>query len=179
MKKNYYEILEVDKNASYEIIRKAYNTLAKKYHPDLQPDEKKNIAEEEIKLINEAYDIIGKEESRKQYDLTLRNNYVSIDDYNKICLENENLKNIIRNMRNNSLSPDNNIYNTKKVIHSPKIYTQKDYNQPNYNDNDYYLENKFINSIKSIIAFILTVIVLFILWNIPFIQNIIKSLFYI
>ena len=34
--KNYYEILEVDKNASEEVIEKAYKTLAKKYHPDLQ-----------------------------------------------------------------------------------------------------------------------------------------------
>ena len=34
MDKNYYEILEVDKHASEEIIKKAYNTLAKKYHPD-------------------------------------------------------------------------------------------------------------------------------------------------
>lgn len=40
MEKNYYEILEVDKNASPEIIKKAYSTLAKKYHPDLQPEEK-------------------------------------------------------------------------------------------------------------------------------------------
>ena len=39
--KKYYEILEVDKNASQEVIEKAYKTLAKKYHPDLQQGSKK------------------------------------------------------------------------------------------------------------------------------------------
>ncbi len=42
MEQNYYEILEVNKNASPEIIEKAYKTLVKKYHPDLQQDENKN-----------------------------------------------------------------------------------------------------------------------------------------
>ena len=41
MKKNYYDILEVNKNASPEIIEKAYKTLVKKYHPDLQKNEEK------------------------------------------------------------------------------------------------------------------------------------------
>ena len=49
--KNYYEILEVDRNASKEIIEKAYKTLAKKYHPDVQEQNQKKIAEEKMKLI--------------------------------------------------------------------------------------------------------------------------------
>ena len=58
MEQNYYEILEVNKNASPEIIEKAYKTLVKKYHPDLQQDENKNKYEEKIKKINEAKRII-------------------------------------------------------------------------------------------------------------------------
>ena len=42
MEKNYYDILEVNKNASQEIIEKAYKTLVKKYHPDLQDNNLKN-----------------------------------------------------------------------------------------------------------------------------------------
>ena len=53
MEENYYEILEVNKNASPEIIEKAYKTLVKKYHPDLQEDNLKNIYEEKIKKIND------------------------------------------------------------------------------------------------------------------------------
>ena len=52
MEENYYEILEVNKNASPEIIEKAYKTLAKKYHPDLKKNEEKNKYEEKIKKIN-------------------------------------------------------------------------------------------------------------------------------
>ena len=54
MNKNYYDILQVNQNASPEIIEKAYKTLAKKYHPDLQPEENKKQAEEILKDINEA-----------------------------------------------------------------------------------------------------------------------------
>ena len=51
MEQNYYEILEVNKNASPEIIEKAYKTLVKKYHPDLQKDEDKNKNIPQIKTL--------------------------------------------------------------------------------------------------------------------------------
>jgi len=49
LEKNYYDILEVNKNASPEIIEKAYKTLVKKYHPDLQDNNLKAEYEEKIK----------------------------------------------------------------------------------------------------------------------------------
>lgn len=66
-----YEILEVSENASNEVIEKAYKVLAKKYHPDLQLPENKAKAEEKMKKINEAYEILIDETKRKQYDETL------------------------------------------------------------------------------------------------------------
>ena len=93
MEQNYYDILEVSKNASPEIIEKAYKTLVKKYHPDLQKSEDKNKYEEKIKKINEAYDILSDSEKRKNYDLNLKNTEVSINDYNILYQENINLKN--------------------------------------------------------------------------------------
>lgn len=68
---NYYEILEVSKNASKEVIEKAYRVLAKKYHPDLQKEENKAKAEQKMKLINEAYEILSDETRKKQYDIKL------------------------------------------------------------------------------------------------------------
>lgn len=71
MENNYYDILQVNKNASQEIIEKAYKVLVKKYHPDLQEDGLKHDYEEKLKLINEAYEVLSDEEKRKQYDLEL------------------------------------------------------------------------------------------------------------
>ena len=72
--KNYYEILEVSKNASKEIIEKAYKVLAKKYHPDLQQESERKKAEEKMKIINEAYEILSDDEKRKNYDIELEMN---------------------------------------------------------------------------------------------------------
>lgn len=69
---NLYEILEVSEKASKEVIDKAYHVLAKKYHPDLQKGEEKQNAEEKMKQINEAYEILGNEEKRKEYDSNLK-----------------------------------------------------------------------------------------------------------
>ena len=66
--KTLYEILEVSETASKEIIEKAYKTLAKKYHPDLQETADKEKAEEMMKKINEAYDTLNDEVKRKKYD---------------------------------------------------------------------------------------------------------------
>ncbi len=67
----FYEVLEVSENASEEIIEKAYKVLAKKYHPDLQKDSQKKNAEEKMKIINEAYEVLGDSEKRKAYDARL------------------------------------------------------------------------------------------------------------
>lgn len=69
--KNYYEILEVNKKASKEVIEKAYKVLVKKYHPDLYTGQKKNYAEEKIKEINEAYSVLTDEFMKEQYDSEL------------------------------------------------------------------------------------------------------------
>ena len=63
-----YDILEVSRKASKEVIEKAYKTLAKKYHPDLQTPENKEYAEKRMKEINEAYDVLSDEQKRKEYD---------------------------------------------------------------------------------------------------------------
>lgn len=64
---DYYKTLGVEKSASADAIKKAYRKLAKKYHPDLHPDDEK--AQDQFKKINEAYEVLGDEEKRKKYDL--------------------------------------------------------------------------------------------------------------
>lgn len=66
MPADYYETLGVPKTASADEIRKAYKKLARKYHPDVKPGDKE--AEKKFKELQEAYDVIGDEATRKQYD---------------------------------------------------------------------------------------------------------------
>ena len=68
---DYYKILEVNQSASPETIEKVYKILVKKYHPDLQSDENKIKAEEKIKKINEAYDVLSDPLKREAYNNTL------------------------------------------------------------------------------------------------------------
>lgn len=64
--KDYYKVLGVEKNAAQDHIKKSYRKLAKKYHPDANPGNKR--AEEKFKEINEAYEVLGDPEKRKKYD---------------------------------------------------------------------------------------------------------------
>ena len=68
MKKDYYEILGVPKNADLQAIKKAYRSLALTYHPDRVPAEKKKESEEKFKEISEAYGVLSEAEKRIMYD---------------------------------------------------------------------------------------------------------------
>lgn len=65
-KRDYYEVLGVDKNADDAAIKKAFRQLAKKYHPDMNPGDKE--AEQKFKEVQEAYAVLSDSEKRRQYD---------------------------------------------------------------------------------------------------------------
>ena len=66
-KKDYYEILGVSKTATDDELKKAFRKMAKKYHPDANPDNKKE-AEAKFKEVNEAYEVLSDPQKRKMYD---------------------------------------------------------------------------------------------------------------
>lgn len=91
-----YDILEVSKKASKEVIDKAYKTLAKKHHPDLQSAENRAYAEEMMKKINEAYDILSDEEKRSAYDRKLEEQEEQAIHYENMNYSNQNQNNSYR-----------------------------------------------------------------------------------
>lgn len=94
----YYEILEVSRMASKEVITKAYKVLVRKYHPDLEQDEgKKEEAKEKMVRINEAYETLSDDEKRKKYDDTI----AILEEKERIAKEKERQQSKTQNVNNN------------------------------------------------------------------------------
>lgn len=144
--KNYYDELEVSRNASKEVIEKVYKVLAKKYHPDITKEENKVQAEEKFKAISEAYEILSDEEKRKKYDFELENSNptVSYEDYVRIVKERDELNYALNNLKasiynNNSINYNNVNYtsNTEYNTKYNETHTSNNYNTQTYNRNEY------------------------------------------
>lgn len=199
MNKNYYEILQINQNASPEIIDKAYKTLAKKYHPDLQEAINKKESEEILKEINEAYEILSNPDKKALYDQNIKNKYISQEDYDEMYQENQNLKKAINNMQNSNYNNTNSkaYYNQKtnqeyeKMKKAQELQYQKQQlayqqqleqaRQKAYHDayiqdlknRGYRIKYKksLKDYIKGIVTIIIILIILFGIYQIPFIKK--------
>ena len=197
MEKNYYEILEVDKKASPELIKKSYNILAKKYNPDLHETSQKQTAEEKFKLINEAYEILSNEEKRKQYDFELYQEEIANNKFtDELLNENISLKNELRNLKQNSDSISQNYIKPNMQIDTEYSYNEQiKYQQELQKAREKAYYDAYIQDLKnrgykikykktpkdylnSFISLICTFIILFLLWQIPFIKNIFFNMYY-
>ena len=139
MEKNYYDILQINKNAAPEIVEKAYKTLVRMYHPDLQEGANKQEYEEKLKLINEAYETLSNEQKRKQYDLEL-------EQIEQMKRQQENVENSYSNF-DNSYNPNvsnnqyqnpnnyNNNYDINEKVEQARIQNEKQriYEEEEYN----------------------------------------------
>ena len=187
--KNYYEILEVDRKASKEIIEKAYKTLAKKYHPDVQEQNQKVKAEEKMKLINEAYSVLSNEEQRYEYDQQLEENTISAEKYQELVNENIELKRKIQNNTTNKIQNQNqpNI-NYSQVYNNSQTYNQQEYNTKinqavnqayhdayirDMKDRGYKIKYKkdFNYYVRNFVALVLTITIFLVIVQIPFIKK--------
>jgi curved DNA-binding protein len=80
--RDYYEILGVARAAKEEEIKKVYRKLARKYHPDLNPNNKQ--AEEKFKEVQEAYEVLSDPEKRQKYDQLGANWKNGADQYRRL-----------------------------------------------------------------------------------------------
>ena len=189
--KNYYKILQVDKDASPEIIKVAYKLLVKKNHPDLKEGAEKQEAEEKIKEINEAYDVLSDPSKKSEYDLNLINEFISQEQYNLILNENINLKKELNyfnnlynknnytkrqysNMYENTWSKKHSQPNSKNNYNANRDNAQNSYNTQHTNYNNINKNNIKFNlseKLKTLIAVVLTFLIIFIILNIPFLRD--------
>ena len=201
MNKNYYDILQINQNASPEIIEKAYKTLAKKYHPDLQEESNKKEAEEILKEINEAYEILSNPDKKALYDQNLKNETISQEDYEKMYVQNEELKEELNNLKNNTPNTQYSNINQENFEAIKKEEQELEYKrrQLQYQEqieqarqkayHDAYIQDlknrgyriKYKKSIKDylkgIISIIIVIIILILLWHFHFIQNFFMNLY--
>ena len=142
--KDYYELLEVSKNASKDTIKKVFRMMIKKNHPDLFEGEEKKKAEERVKELNQAYEVLINDESRKKYDEEF-NEYNGNDKETIQILteENEYLKSII-NEKNNIIKKflgDNSIgtssFDDEYETSESDNYYDKTEHMNNANDSNY------------------------------------------
>lgn len=182
--KNYYEILEVDKNASDEIIKVAYKALVKKYHPDLKEGNAKINAEDKIKQINEAYDILSNPEKKYEYDQNLINEDISKEQYEIVLNENMNLKkelniyrnNIYHNYRQNNRYTKENYDTTYNTNYNNDNNSQNTaYKEQNSNIKNNNFKENISERLKTLIAICITFLIIFIIYNIPFIKDLFSS----
>ena len=165
--KNYYEILEVNKKASKEVIEKAYKVLVKKYHPDLNKNNKGINNEQKIREINEAYDVLSNDFFREQYDLEIKKQKAKKDTtskakemspniQNRKTKETEEIDRINENMKKHKVGSFSGIIALLKELYKNKPKRE---------------EFKEVTK-KDILALILTIAVVIIigiiLWQIPF-----------
>lgn len=188
--KNYYEILEVNKKASKEIIERAYKVLVKKYHPDLYMEEPRKKCEKKIREINEAYDVLSNEILRDRYDRELEE-----AEYEKFLKRREMYNQDIYIEENNErTSPKK----TRKQVNNNynKVKEEKKYEVGTLGSmfsilkhsvvvlNEQRINNKKQgksaiepNAVMAVIATILILIVLgIIMWFIPFTNGFIRTL---
>lgn len=190
--KNYYEILEVNKKASKEVIEKAYKVLVKKYHPDLYKGEKQKYAEKKIRDINEAYDVLSDEFLKRQYDVELERELEKIYEQ-KYKMKNEENEQQFNNHTNQTKSASqrnasNNSYTNQEKL-SKQEYRRKmssfsgmiELTKELYKDKPKRDELKKF-TLKDIIAIIITIIVIIligmILWFIPFTNSWMRELLF-
>ena len=191
----YYEILEVSRMASKEVITKAYKVLVRKYHPDLEQDEgKKEEAKEKMVRINEAYETLSDDEKRKKYDDTIA--ILEEKEKKKQQGKTQNVNRNVDNVNSNNNISINNIDNANNLNNDTELQEEMQraeeeiqmhkQNIVNQMYEDYYntlrrMGYKVVTvrplkeRIKAYVIAGIVILLLILIYNIPFIRGFIYS----
>lgn len=198
--KDYYKILQVNKSASSEVIAKVYKLLAKKYHPDANPDNPEE-AEKIFKEISEAYEILSDEKKRENYDLELeaeeskkiQSGYIPLEDFIELRDYCKELEDSINSINNSNTATINQNYNNNYTNQQNKNQVEEQGFQDALNKAYYdsYINNlkrmgykikyktTFKEKFKSFIALLCTILIVYIiisiLLRIPYFKNLISD----
>ena len=184
--KDYYEWLEISKNASQEVIEKAYKALVKKYHPDLYSGQKKEYAEKKIKEINEAYNVLTDEFMKEQYDAELekQEQETLYRKYGNQQSNNTNVQNKNTNNNNKSSEQEKEVQDFNERMKKHKVGSFSgiiELCKEIYKNKPKRDEIKELTK-KDILALILTIIVVILigvaLWFIPFTNGWMRELLF-
>ena len=179
--KNYYQILEVNENASPEVIEKAYRVLAKKYHPDVQPRDKLYWAEVNFREITEAYEVLSNPNLKKEYDMQFKFYNSQNQNYNySQYTEQPNYNNSYSDTSHDTINTESKSKNKKSVISTLNTEILSSLKEIIFNIPELIREHskkpqkERSDSLK---AFILTIIIvsiiIFIFVKVPFLNNLI------
>lgn len=200
-KKTYYDILEVSRYATDEVINRAHKVLVKRYHPDVQKDsESRKKAAEEMVKVNEAYEVLSDKNKKAKYDKKLeleeqrknmQNSSNGYSTYNtNIRSSKKNNSNINRNAGQNVNKSMVNIQNNqaeeeierqRRLIEMQGDAIRENMRQQYYNQlrsMGYTIKEPFSwKKAKRIAILIIALIVInFLIFNIPFLANLMSDL---
>ena len=166
--KNYYEILEVSENASFEVIEKAYRTLKKKYHPDMNSGNNSYYSEDKFKELTEAYRILSNKALRAQYDEEIGLGSNNFNVYNNLYSEQERLKREVQSLK---MEKESQKYLNKKQKERENSLNPKKYFQligtALYNETKKSKEERSKDIFALVLTIIIVAIIVFIFWKVP------------
>ena len=182
--KNYYEILEVNRLASSEVIEKAYKVLVQKYHPDKQQGISKTYYENKMQEINEAYEVLSNPFLKEQYDAEIQKQEIEKE---KSYQEQQNFYQEQQESKEEQKGQKNRINKKNKINNSDGVYKVGTFSSmvalsKKIFKNRFSMDHFEAPSRKGVIAVILTIIIVVIigvaLWFIPFTNGWMRELLF-
>ena len=171
-KRDYYEVLGVEKTATDDELKKAYRKLAKKYHPDMNSGSNSYLSEDKFKELTEAYRILSNKALRAQYDEEIGLGSNNFNVYNNLYSEQERLKKEVQSLK---MEKESQKYVNKKQKERENSLNPKKYFQiigtALYNETKKSKEERSKDIFALVLTIIIVAIIVFVFWKVPVLKK--------